>query len=279
MKKGLLFPLFLLFILLIVPFLSSTQVNIKSFPSHKVEVRALVSGSVYSLIESFYGSTDASGMFSQVISLDESEFDVKVWIKNGNDVVVSERFDGISLSDTLNLVMFPGSVETVDSFEVPAEATNETEPTNITENTTEVANDSVEDSSIDTAETPPEAAGITGLSTSEDTGFFSGSSLYYIIGVVVLLAIGFFGFTAFKKSQGAPTRGIKVKKLSELQREREEMSGKSVEEYKHALDSAQKKLEESQREISKLKNQEKIKQIEDRMNKEKEEVNRLRRGY
>src|SRR3989344_1147648 len=119
MKKGLLFPLFLLFILLIVPFLSSTQVNIKSFPSHKVEVRALVSGSVYSLIESFYGSTDASGMFSQVISLNESEFDVKVWIKNGNDVVVSERFDGILSSDTLNLVMFPGSVETVDSFEVP----------------------------------------------------------------------------------------------------------------------------------------------------------------
>ena len=74
-------------------------------------------------------------MFSQVISLNESEFDVKVWIKNGNDVVVSERFDGISLSDTLNLVMFPGSVETVDSFEVPAEATNETEPTNITEKT------------------------------------------------------------------------------------------------------------------------------------------------
>jgi TolA-binding protein len=47
----------------------------------------------------------------------------------------------------------------------------------------------------------------------------------------------------------------------------------------YRYEGGEKKVEEMQHEVNKLKNQEKVKQIEDRIRQQQEEVRRLRRGY
>lgn len=285
-KRGLSLLVLVSVVLIVLPFISSAQVNVQSFSNHKVEVRALVAGSIYTLIESFYGSTDVEGMFSQEVSVDPSEFDIKIWIKNGNDVVVTERFDGISSTDTLNVIMFPGKIEVVESFEEP-ETVNDTPANNtveeiINDTVNETINNSLEEESLEIEKDSPEGTGITGLSTTEDTGFLSGSSFYYIIGIVVLLAIGFLGFMGYKKiAHTKQPKQIKVKKLSELRKEQEE--GKEAvddhtDSYRKEIDEAEKKIEEAQQEIRRLKNEGKIKDMRKKIEEEKKALERLEKG-
>lgn len=276
-NKGVL-GIFLLLILIQFTSAVTTSIKVETFSNHDIMVSALRTGQVYNLIESFHGKSDVSGIFLATLTTDSiDEIDIKVWVKKNNTVIVTKRYDRYPTSSAINLEVYPDdyikptpTVNTSNETDIVA-TTNGTVPVNntvVVENTTETVTEASDSGSK-----------LTGATVKE--GESSGKTLYYIIGAIVLL--GIIGFTSAvvlrRRDFLSNPKEVRVRKFSEIQRERQEMKGKSAEEYKRAYEAAQKKVEESQKEINRLKNQEKIKQIEDRISKERDEVNRLRRGY
>jgi len=264
--------LVLLLLFIAFPFISavSVPINVETFPNHEIMISGLYPGSVYSLIQSFHGKSDASGKFSVILNTSIDKIDVKVWVKKDNTAIVTKRFDGYPTGADINLEVYP------ENYQKPAPVANVSNETALAAPTNESI---IENTSETVTETSESGSKLTGAAVKE--GESSGKMLYYIIGAIVLL--GIIGFTSAviirRRDFPSNPKEVRVRKLSEIQRERQEMKGKSAEEYKRAYEAAQKKVEESQKEINKLKNQEKIKQIEDRISKERDEVNRLRRGY
>lgn len=228
-------------------------------------ISALTSGSIYTLIESYYGVSDSDGKFSKLISPGADDFDLKIWVKNNNDVIVSDRFDGVSSSDTLNIIMFPNDIRIVDSFDVPEEPQNSTNSTDETANTTLTGSENQ-------AEATP---GITGLAASDDTGGeFSTKYIPYFVAVFLILGLGVFFFMVKRKRMsegiGKPSKEVKVVKLSDIK------SGKAADLYKRTIEDAEKKIIEAQREIKRLKNTERIDEIKHRMIEDQKELMKLR---
>jgi len=281
MKRGL--AVFILAFLFLIPNIIAvtTIVNIKSYPNHNVELRALESGLVYSLIDSFYGKTDAEGYLSKEINIEgKDKFDLKVWIKNGNDMVLVERFDGVQSGDTIYAKMLKGDAGLVDSFE--SEIINDPAATNDTENITEIVEITDDTSSIlenDTVVIPSSGSGITGLSTTQDTGFGVGNSLYYIIGGVLILGLILMGSMAMRRrSLVKGQKKIKIRKLSEVKKEDLEQKEGQVNDYKSAIEEAEKKIEEAQKEIKKLKNEDRIKDMRKKIEEDQKALDKLEKG-
>ena len=66
-------------------------------------------------------------------------------------------------------------------------------------------------------------------------------------------------------------KDVKIRKLSDIHEEHPEN-------YKRAVGQAERKMQDMQREINRLKNQDKVKQIESRIRQEQDEIRKLRRG-
>ncbi|MBI3622841.1 hypothetical protein HY212_02035 [Candidatus Pacearchaeota archaeon] len=261
--------LFLLLVLITLQFASAvtTPIIVQTFSNHDIMVSVLRPGYVYNLIESFHGVSDTDGKFSATLNTNNSDkIDIKVWVKKDNQAIATQKFKGYDVGSPINLEVYPEGYKKPEPVINTSIEENSTSNETVVNNTNETVNDTQAQGSL-----------LTGAAIKE--GKSSGKTLYYIIGAIVLLGIiGFTSAVMLRRREYSP-KEIKVRKLSEIQKERQEMKGKSAEEYKRAYEAAQKKVEESQKEINKLKNQEKIKQIEDRIAKERDEVNRLRRGY
>jgi len=280
MKRG--YVVIVLALIFLIPNIIAvaTIVNIQSYPNHNVELRALVPDSVYSLIDSFYGQTDSKGYLSKAINIEgNDEFDLKVWIKNGNDIVLVERFDGVQSGDTIYIKMLKGDVGLVDSFE--SESVNDTSTENETANTTEVV-EIVNETNITTqndTEIIPSGLGITGQSTAQDTGFGVGNSLYYIIGGVLILGLILMGSMALRrKSMIKGQKKINVRKLSEVRKENLDKKKDQIDDYKSAIEEAERKIEEAQKEIKKLKNEDRIKEMKKKIEEDQKALEKMEKG-
>lgn len=270
-NKGVL-GIFLLLILIQFTSAVTTSIKVETFSNHDIMVSALRTGQVYNLIESFHGKSDVSGIFLATLTTDSiDEIDIKVWVKKDNQAIVTRRFDGYNLSSPITLEVYP------ESYVKPEPVANTS--LNVTSNTTTNETQLNKTEEITINDTSDSGSKLTGAAVKE--GESSGKTLYYIIGAIVLL--GIIGFTSAvvlrRRDFPSNPKEVRVRKLSEIQRERQEMKGKSAEEYKRVAEKAEKKVEEMQHEVNKLKNQDKIKQIEDRIRQQQEEVRRLRKGY
>ncbi|HLC77535.1 MAG TPA: hypothetical protein VJH92_00230 [Candidatus Nanoarchaeia archaeon] len=254
----------------------ATPVSVQTFPNYDVMVSALRPGYVYNLIgDSFQGVSNANGTFSITLSTNDSDdIDVKVWVKKDNVPIVIKRFEGYNVGVPINLEVYP------DNYVKPTPVVNVSENTTKTDSVpVNETNDKTPDST-NTSNTSAENSGSKLTGAAVDDGKSSSNTLYYLLGGAVLLALaGFVASTLLKRREGIVPKEVRVRKLSDIRKENSELSAKSAEEYKRAYEATEKKLEESQREITKLRNQEKIKQVEDRILREKEELRKLRKGY
>ncbi|MEK6945873.1 MAG: hypothetical protein AABW63_03705 [Nanoarchaeota archaeon] len=272
MKKSI---IFLFLVLTSVYFVSadSTTVNIQTFSNHDVMVSAIQPGSLYDLIESIHGTSDAEGKFSGTLEINNTDsIDLKVWIKKDNEVIVLKRFDDYAVGTIINLEAYP------DSYVKPV--TVDTSTTNVTNVTPEVnISNQITTSNNSSASPQP---GLTGFSTSENTnkGFFSSQSLYFFIGLIAIVGIFFLGVLFLKKrgSRYEPreeTHGPNVRKLSDFLEERKHRMNEN---YGASLQDAEKKLKEAQAEINRLKNSGKIEEAKRKLVADEKELMRLRRG-
>lgn len=275
MKKSLVISVLL--VLAFVSFASAvtTTLEVQTFSGHNIMVSALKPGSVYNLIESYYTVSDYNGKATININTDNiDEFDLKVWIKKGNDVVVSKKFEGFTAGQPINLEVYP------DSYVKPTPVVNDT--VNVTENDTEVLNETNTTTENITENTVSQPS-ITGHSTSQDTGstsFFSKNMVYIFVGIILLAAFIFMGMLSLKRRKSSYSDedhdDVKVRKLSDYLEERKHHSGNDA--YKKSLDDAQRKLDEAQEEIRRLKNTDKIEAAKKKLVEDERELMRLRKG-
>ncbi|MBU0959242.1 MAG: hypothetical protein KKB31_04840 [Nanoarchaeota archaeon] len=259
------------FILLLAPLLSAatTEIKIKTVPFGNINVNILELGSL-EVIEHINLDANNYGDATFSFSSSQSYFDMTVYIKQGDSKFHYEKFTGNTAGGTLSFEAAPEGFE----FFYPADQDSEINGTTV--NDTEV-NDTIVNETIEEVEVIEEVEeqgpGITGLATSDDVGFFAGKTLYYVIGIGVLLAIVFFGSMSMRKKISAP-KEIKVRKLSELRDEKSE----KTDDYRQAIEQAERKIEEAQKEIKKIKNEDKIAEAKKRIAKEQEELEKLEKG-
>ncbi len=273
-KKWLLGIFVLAFVLSASNFSSATVLNLETYPSHNVEVRILMPDQTYSLVDSFYGNSDSEGKYTLSFESSVSDFDLGIWIKQENLFITKDRFEDLESSeDTLNVVLFKGVSELTKGSSEPNSTSNETQNSSETSPVNSTNETVAEQNS--TNETASQNPRITGLATSEDSGS-SGKTLYYILGIVALFIVLFLGVAYKSKLTNSGNKDIKVKKLSEVNKEKE----KKLSDYEKQIEEAEKKIDEAKKEIEDMKKSraDKIAEAKKKLIEDEKELMRLRKG-
>lgn len=288
MKRG----LFLFFLVLLsISYISAidTQIRVKSYPNHEVSL-SFVDPQSLEIIESMRQETGDSGEFSVTFSTDLSDFNLVTFVKRpGEDIVLSKGFNDLVPGENLYLTLIQGNIKIEqDEGQGVIVAQNDSETV---ENDSEIVIAQEEETVIEKPSNTTPSSALTGAATSKDTGS-SSNSTYYIFGAIVLVFV-FLGTLMLRRrpSYSEPQiQEVKVRKFSEFQKERQDLqkemrnaaaTGQPSEQssdYKKSIEAAEKKIEEAQREIQKLKNEEKIKDAKKRLIDDERELMRLRRG-
>ncbi|HDZ61202.1 MAG TPA: hypothetical protein ENH46_05840 [Candidatus Pacearchaeota archaeon] len=249
-----------------------TELTVKTVPEMRVDISILRPGYIYSLIESFHETSDASGEIKVTFSHNQDDFKVKVWLKEDNEVFMSESFEEeYPTGEALTLEMYPkwySPPETEDLVLNETNSSGETQEQNTTEQEIIIGeSDKVESSKQ------------TGSVIFGEEGIVTKKRIYYILGGILLLVGLFFGSRLLLKHKGEG-REIKVRKMSEFQAETKEKAERKEEsdrEGDNRLANAEKKLKEAQEEINLLKNQDRIKELENKIEEDKDRLERLRK--
>lgn len=256
MKK---FGFFVFLFVFLIPFISSadTQVTIKTVPNHNVDISFLRHAQGYSLIESFHKTSGTNGNVSLVFSTSEEKFDVRVWIKKDNEIIVYKKFEeGYVSGNPLELEVYPEwyleQLEIENEMKAKnAETPSETENLSVLKNVSENQKNATSNKTIveNAEENSSSSEGITGFFVSVKEGI-SKKTIYYagaFVLLIALFAIGF--FTARKIRNYFPSGnygGVKIRKLSDRIKEEQKANLEIIE-------AAEKRIKEAQEEIEKIK--------------------------
>ena len=246
MRKKVLFAVMLLIMVIPIVFsmeVATTQLTINTKPNHDVSVKVTNSETgegVYPLRK--FSSGDNGKVEVSIPSIGAKELNVEVYLAKDFVEITTETFGPFP-------VKTPATVEIGLAPEEPEVAEEKTETG---------ANKSV-----------------TGQVVSENEGRKSIVSKKILLIAALVMIIGFAGFfgVKFLVSRGAIPHHIIVRKQSEILKEKTDEKIKSKE-----LEEAERKLQAAQIEINKLKNKEKIEQVEKRIESEKELLKKLRSG-
>lgn len=237
----------------------TTTLNVKTFSYAKVHLVVLAVNSVYDVIDTFHTQADWEGNANITYSVSPEYVDLKFQV-DGEDgtTLLIERMEDMKTGGVLYVQLIPGDVKK-DATPAPVilnVTANET--ANITANST-----------INTNQT----ARLTGNAVSSVKDFVAGKSKYFIwilvVAVVIAGVVLFIIKRPFKIS--LPASNPEPKIIRSETSENKETTNKLLE--------AEKKLQEAQREIARMKNQERIREIEKRIAAEQAEIDKLNNGF
>lgn len=275
MEKKLIFSLLVFILLLQVAIAIDTQIRIKTLPEHNVTIEVLRTDYIHYRIENFEKNSGPSGEVLAILSFDEMTFDLAVWVREGNQTVLYEKFkEGYPSGVSVVLEMYPEGY-------ILDEQTNDTSSE---ENST--INETLEENST-INEIEETGFKITGSTIFGDKGFLSNKTIYYGIGIIVLLLIvGFITVKTMRKKLRGP-KEIKTKKLKETKAEEisqkpsevsNKPSGGKFNTNKEIIEDAERKIKEAQEDIRKIRNEDKIKEAKKKIIEDEKELMRLREG-
>lgn len=258
--------IFFCLILLILSFqlISATEtiIKVKTVPFKNINV--IVLSSSLEIYDSFNKDADQYGDASFLFSSDKSRFDVTIFVKDINldKKIAYKKLENQIAGEEIYVEVVP---EDFTIIETPGEELEQ----EIVENV------SLNDSLISLQEESEQKSRISGHAIFGENTKLKNIILYSFGGILVIL-IAFFIFKKIKKRDKGE-KGIKVKKLSELRSEEKILGNEgSPQNYYQILNNTQKKLEETQKELDKVKNQEKIKEIERRIQRDQQELRKLK---
>lgn len=273
MKK---FLMILILSILILQVVSAIDTEIKIKTPSFTEVHLTILDSSTTTFNALSGphkiTSDYYGDMIFTYSGDESVFNLMVILKKGGERIYSEKFEnnykaGKSIyleiiPEGYELIETPGALNTTNVTLTNETLINSTEELN--ETNTTIERESINNSVI------------SGFSIFSGKGFFSLKTFSYIIGFILLLALAFFTFR-FMKTRKTPR--IKITKLSEMKASQSENKDSSKESnINKIIQEAEEKIKIAQEEISGLKKQQRIKELKERMLKDKEALEDLSRG-
>jgi hypothetical protein len=208
--------------------LASVDIKVKTVPDHRLSVIIRDVGKLVTLDSHHQGTGDGEVAISSFVS--KSEVDIQVILRSidvhGKFIdMIKEKFEGVPTGEVINIKLIPGeTAEIVSSFDEPEEEVEELVQESPEE---EVVEEKIEESDI------------TGEAT-KNLGDFNSKVVYYVIGVALLLLIGFY-LVKNRKKMGKS--GFKVVKFSD---------DDDKDEYEKRVKVAEMKLKEAQEALSKL---------------------------
>jgi hypothetical protein len=289
-KEILIFALFGFFVLCLLSsiYAIDTKVKVTTYADHDLNIN-FIKSSPLELLESF-NLKSGTGEVEFIFSTEVSNFDISAFVLDGTEKVVYKKFEDNTAGQSVHLILFPQNISIVKNYE-EVEAINLTNEEVINETvindstTLPTDNNSVVITKDLTNNQPASTSGITGMATSNEEGsLFSNNLIYFVLGFLILAAIVFFGMmrlsTIQKRKMGLEednkhVKTVRVKKLSEKLKEIKENKPDPTMEYHSAIEEAEKKIKDAQKEINKIKNADKIDDLKKRMDKDKEELEKL----
>jgi len=245
---------------------TDTEINVKTLSNVKVTIQVLDPAQVYLLLNSFHVESGYSGEVSAAYVGEEETVDIKVQItENGNQLIV-EKFKGVKTGKPVYVTAFIGNVSISDEKEPVVSDVPSQNSSNATNVSSQIAsNASVNDSSEIEAD-----KGVTGSAILDKINF--PVKWYYILGgIVLILVVGFLIFRFFINRSSSQVPAYNVTKLN-----RNNMI--SPRKMEGELGEAHKKIIALQNEVNGLKKAEKIKEAERKIQADKEELERIKKG-
>jgi len=257
------FILFLVLVMFLMSYASAvtTDINVKTLKNVKVSVFILDPAQVYYLLNSSHVQSGEAGEVLVSYSGEEKEVNVRVQITEEGKQIMLEKFEGVKTGKPVNIRMFVGDVSlSQDGEKNETVAVANQTSANLTSSLNSIVSNETQN------------LGISGSVIAEGGNFFAKWWYYLAGGVILVIVIGFLAFRFFmNKDSGQQlihsdkrpiTSGVSVssRKLEEL------------------LGISQRKIIELQKEVGTLKNKEKIQAAERKIEEDKKELERLRRG-
>jgi uncharacterized small protein (DUF1192 family) len=250
-----------LVLLMIFPLVSAieTPISVKTLGDHKASIFVYSNGGL-AILESYHVETGFDGMVSVKHSSGSSDLDVRVKVTNEGKTILNEKFEDYAAGEPISIRL---------DFE---EITGTYDPTlDVEVNETVEQNGTVEEvePNVTIGEIEEASGSITGNVVSENGG--SISKIWYLIIVGILSAIAVTLFILRKSvmknpaviKSGANEKNVKIS----------ENEVKLIE-----VNKLEEKIKDFQVEINRLKNKEKIEAAEKRLEEDKNELERLRKG-
>ena len=280
--RGKLF-LAVLLVLSVIGFASAVQttINIQTYPSHTVYVTPIEPTDGFEAMSApVSGFTSVYGKKQIILDLDENYFHLYIVVKDGDERVYYKKFEDqtYELGGIYNLVVLPPGVEpvkkpNVTNIIVETENVSEENSSNQTETNTTEENITDEQNTNETT-SPENQDVITGFASKEIK--FTGKTLLYALGIIVLLAILFVAYRYVRRFNKAnpPKKEIKIRKLSEVH---EEKKGQVDEQIKK-IEEAKRMIQDAEHEIRRIKNPnfDKIEAAKKKLIEDQKELMKLR---
>jgi len=250
---------FVLGLLLIMPFVSAavTEITVKAPMNYKVSLMILQPTDVYGLIESVQTKVGTDGIAQVNYSSTLDEIKLGVLVKFAGETLSYDTYGPFSTGEPVYIDSITGEVkDSVPVTETPTDIINESLEQN---NSEELLMNETEGSN---------SPFLTGkfVSTLKENK----TIIFYCIGGVFL--VGIIIFLVVHKMK-IPKGDIKVKKLSDIQKEKEDSGDedKRIKELQNQIYAAQKRINE-------IKNKDKIEEVRKKLEKDKEELEKLEKG-
>jgi hypothetical protein len=239
-----------------------TEIKIKTFPNHEVQVTPYKGSNYFKVMKD---TSDEYGDISLIFNSTYYDFNLIVTIKKDGETIYKKNYwEEVFYAG--NSISLKAPEKGFEFIETPSEI-NETDINNTEQNLSLMENET------ELSEEETESKGpsfITGFAIGAKDLFLN-KWLYISLGAIALLIAGYFLLKNVKKKPSA-SKEIKIKKLSDLHKEKEE----KIDDSKQIIEDAERKIKEAQDEIRKLKNQDKIKEVEKRMLEDQRELRKLR---
>lgn len=263
---------FLFLVLMSISFVSAvdTKIEIKTLPNHEVYLNILNPTDETMYLKTIKNLSDYYGDTSFVYSSNLTKFDLKIILKKDGMRIYEKVFkEDFSAGVPISRIVAP---EGSKLLETPGKTTLNDTNVSLGNQTLEnlALENQTEEEKVPENESEGNIVSSTGLFIFDKSKKLLSSNITYY--VAAILIVGLLAFVARRKF-GGELRGIKIKKLSELNSEREEEKRNN-----EKLREAERRLKEAQEEVSKLKNEDKIEEMEERIRRQQEELEKLRRG-
>ncbi len=252
MKKG---YAFILVTLLCISFVAAldTTIKVTSEPGKFVMIRVFEAGSKTNLVQSVFDRrVDFNNQVTITHSSEFSRLDIEVYIKNepNGQTQHYKKYTNINAGGTFNVTL-PEGASAPAAISPPAPTLNTT--LNQTTNITNVS-----------------APTITGNAIQNSTAVTK-ISWYYIVAGVILAGLLLGGGIAVKKrlSRSGPAAMPKTPPGSDKDPQALEMK----------LKETQDQLDQATKEISRIKNEDQIKELQKSIDAQQEQIRKLRQGY
>jgi hypothetical protein len=256
---------------------TETNITIKTVPFKNINI--IILSSSLEVYDSFNKDADKYGDASFLFSSDKSRFDLTIFVKDVdlNKKIAYEKLENQIAGENIYVEVVPKDFTII---ETPKEE-GETQIQNL-ENEEEIGLDeniSLNDSLILSQEESKTKSLVSGNAIfGEDNKLRN--IILYVLGGIVLVLIIFFFFKKIKRggNKKKKIKEIKVKKLSELRKEEKinEQKDDAPKDYYKMFEDTQKELEKTQQELSKVKNQERINEIERKIQRDQQELRKLK---